>query len=258
MNDERGTNSRRWSTRRSTAEEDVMSSTLPVFALDLNRVAKADRLGCGELDAGDQVLEKGISGERRHDTCEPGHPEQAEADLTSRFERHQRQAGSNEDDHHISAALQDTHLRLVGARHGIVGGLTVEPLQVELGAHFGGIDRGPSDKSNNGHHEQLAEHVAKPGGGHHRHDEPDREQDECEPGGSGGVSEQRFHNRMGVTHGPSREPHEDPVGPHGDEDREDHRAAGNHPIGHPLEHRPHGREEGLDSPVLHHLHHRRS
>ncbi len=153
------------------------------FILDDNRIFEPDRLGHGDLHAGDQVAQHRP---RREPDGEPDHAcrrEQAHAVLANRFERHQR--GSERDHEHqsIGRTLQDAHLGGVLAGQQVVRRVELEAPQIGFGGEMHGDDREPADQQDESDQQQVADRSARGGVERRRlqraaHDEDD----EREPG----------------------------------------------------------------------------
>ena len=102
-----------------------------VLVLHGDGVFETDRLRHGELDAGNQVAQHRPCRKASNDAGNARGRKQADAVLTHGVERHQREAGGDQDDDRIEHAHQHAYLGDVLARQQIVFDVEAETQQVD-------------------------------------------------------------------------------------------------------------------------------
>ena len=177
------------------------------FVLDDDGVLEPDRLGHGDLHAGDQIAQHRPGGEPDREPDHARRREQADAVLADRLERHQRGRERDHDDQSIGRALQDAYLGDVLAGQQVVRGVQLEAPQIGFRGEMHGDDREPADQQDEGDHQHMADRGANgrverrhlQRGAHHEHEER-------KPGRRASAHHQRREEGATRPHNAARDP----------------------------------------------------
>ena len=131
----------------------------PEFVLDDHGIVDADRLGHGNLHAGEKVGQQRPRREAGDDAGDAGRGEQRHPVLAHRLEGHQREADGHQRDHRIEHAHKNPHLRHVLARQEIVLDVKPEAAEVEVACHTQRGCRDPAEQTNRRQPQQPGQKV---------------------------------------------------------------------------------------------------
>ena len=120
-------------------------------------VFKPDRLGNGELNAGDEIAQNRLRGKTEDHTGSARRGEQADAVLAYRVKGHQREAERQKDDHGVEHAHHDAYLRDVLARQEIVFNVDAEIEQIKIGGDLQNRQCDPAEHADGCERQQARE-----------------------------------------------------------------------------------------------------